>query len=149
MNETKRRMQKAWSVLYKNASVGAYAIGQVIERTKHPQLRRLLKKQMSAYRRQEQAVGLVLRKYGIEKPTGTTLAKLMTRLGIRMHTVYDKSDSNLAKLMVQGTDMGVITLLQTLHDTTENGSLPQSIRSFSNAVLRRENAYMESLKQFL
>ena len=149
MNGTDLRMKKAWSVLYKNASVGAYAIGQVIRRAKHPDLRKKKKKQMHAYQCQENAVRLILKKHGIAPPRNVRLAKMMTGMGIRMHTVRDRTDSNLAKLMVQGTDMGVITLLQSLHDTTENGSLPQSIRKFSNAVLRRENAYTESLKQFL
>ena len=42
--------------------------------------------------------------------------------------------------------MGVITLLQTLHDT---GSLPDDVLAYGNTVLKRENEYMERLKQYL
>lgn len=146
MDKMNESTKKAWDVYYKNANVGAYAIGLVIDKTQHPEFRALLEKQQSAYKKQESEVVKAYAEAGESPPDSAVMAKLCTDMGVRMHTILDKSDSNLAKLMVEGTNMGIITLLQTLHDTD---CLPKHVIDYGNDILKRENAYMESLKKFL
>lgn len=146
MKQMSENTRKAWDVYYKNAAVGAHAIGVVIDETKHPEFRKLLEKQQAAYQEQERKAKGVFAKAGIGLPDDAAMAKLCTDMGIRMHTLKDRSDSNLAKLMTEGTNMGIITLLQTLHQTDD---LPEDVIDYGNEILKRENAYMESLKQYL
>ncbi len=138
--------QAVWNGYYKNATVGAHAIGTVIERAKHPKFRSLLEKQQAAYQQQQREVKAVLAQSGIEPTAHTAMAKACCDMGIWKDTMLDQSDSNLAKIMLEGTNMGVITLLQTLH--AEKGLSKQAM-DYGEQILKRENAYMESLKTFL
>ncbi len=142
-----KAVRQAGNVYFKNASVGAHAIACVMNKTQNAGFRSLLEKQRQAYAKQEQRARSAFQQAG-ERPdtSAVLLARLCTDWGILTHTVSDRSVSNLASLMVQGTNMGVITLLQTLHDT---GSLPDDVLAYGNTVLKRENEYMERLKQYL
>lgn len=142
-----RAVRQAWDVYFKNASVGAHAIAAIERMTLHAGFRSLLEKQSAAYKRQEQRARDYFQDSGVQPPRAAVwAAKRLTDMGIFTHTLKDRSVSNLAGLMVQGTNMGVITLLKTLHDT---GRLPDDVLSYGNGILKRENAYMESLKQYL
>ena len=137
---------RAYRLCVKNASVGAYAIGLVMDRAADPEFRSLLQTQAHAYQKQERKARDVLRGAGVSSDVPTAMAKFWTGMGIFMCTLTDRSDAKLSELMVQGTTMGVITMLHTMHRT---GKLPDEAAADCRDVLRRENAYLESLKKYL
>ncbi len=140
------KTKKVLDVYYRNATMGAQAIEAVLKHSKHPEFRALLEKQLAAYREQQVQT---LEKFSIngEKPTDNpTWLKMYSDLGIKFQTLVDESDENLAKLMVEGTNMGIITLLQTMH---ANPELSHDMEETGHNILKRENAYLESLKQYL
>ncbi len=131
---------------YRNATMGAQAIEAVLKHSQHPDFRALLEKQLAAYREQQVRTLRHFSESGEQPTDNSAWLKMYSDLGIKLHTLVDESDANLAKLMVEGTNMGVISLLQTMH---EHPDVPQDIAETGNAILKRENAYMESLKQYL
>lgn len=143
MHESVRAVMDAY---YQNATMGAQGIEAVLKHTKHPEFRSLLETQLAAYRKQQVQM---LQEFadGGEKPSDNPAwLKLYSDLGIRLHTLVDESDENLAKLMVEGTNMGVITLLKTMH---ANPQVPEAVRHTGDDIIKRENAYLESLKKYL
>lgn len=143
MNES---VKAVMDVYYQNATMGAQGIEAVLKHTKHPEFRALLEKQLAAYRKQEVNTLRDFAQAG-EKPTDNPAwLKVYSDLGIKLHTLVDESDENLAKLMVEGTNMGVITMLKTMH---AHPDIPQAVEETGKEIIKRENAYMESLKKYL
>lgn len=133
-------------VYYRNATMGAQAIEAVLKHSQHPDFRALLEKQLAAYREQQSKTLDKFAMHG-DKPTDNPAwLKMFSDFSIKLQALVDESDANLAKMMVEGTNMGVITLLQTMH---AHPNLSQDVEETGNAILKRENAYMESLKKFL
>lgn len=141
-----RDTKRAWDVYFKNASVGAYAVRCILKKAKKPELCAVLAAQYRAYSTQERQARAYYRKTGQRPPADAAIAKHWTGMGIRLRTLHDRSASNLAKLTVEGVNMGVITLLQMLHDI---GNVPASVIRCGNAILRRENLFLERLKEHL
>lgn len=134
------------NVYYQNATMGAQAIEAVLKHTKHPNFRALLEKQLAAYREQQVELLHTFSASGDQPTDNPAWLKAYSDMGIKLHTLVDESDENLAKMMVEGTNMGIITILQTIH---AHSDIPKDTQQTGQEILKRENAYLESLKEYL
>ena len=75
-----------------------------------------------------------------------TMAKLCSNMSIQMRTLGGASTSEIAKLMVEGTNMGIIQLTQVLHSHPDIG---EKLKRQGKEIVRHEEAYMERLKAYL
>lgn len=131
---------------YKNASVGADATVSVLSKVAHPELREELCKQLQYYRRQKQSLREQMQEQFVQPQEQGAMAKFCSNLSIQMHCFGDTNSGEIAKLMLKGTNMGVIQLTQTLH---QNPNIPDKLKRQGKEIVRREEAYMERLKTYL
>lgn len=131
---------------YKNASVGADATVNILDKVTHPDLREELCTQLEYYRKQKQEICRQMQEaYAIPQEQGA-MAKFCANVSLQMRCMGNQSNSNIAKQMLEGTNMGVIQLTQLMHRCPD---VPEKLRRQGSEIVRREEAYMERLKPYL
>ncbi|MBO5926160.1 MAG: hypothetical protein J6Q38_01190, partial [Clostridia bacterium] len=84
---------------------------------------------------------------GYEAKEVGTMKKFMMKSGIKMNTVIDDSESNIAQIMIKGTVMGVTELCELINNG-ENIT-DKKIIEYAERLKSLEETYEERLKKFL
>lgn len=131
---------------YKNASVGASAIDSLLNAVEDRNLRKELFYQKDYYEHQKQDLTAQMAEfYQIPVKQGT-LAKFWTDVTIRVRNLKGIDVHEAAKLMVQGTNMGMIQLHQVLN---QNPEIPDDIRQQGKKILSHERNYLDRITPYL
>ena len=131
---------------YKNASVGIDAIETILPKTKNENLSKELHKQMEYYKDQKTMLTEQMLQNNVTPESQGTMAKICTEMNVAFHSIGGIDTNEIAKLMVQGTNMGIILMIQTMN---KNKDVPESIKRQGKEMIRREEAYIEKLKPYL
>ena len=164
-----------YSDLYKNAMMGADACAKMVGRTNAaedaasaqagtfsaqaetnaPQavrecmeLRQEITDMMTGYADRAKAAADALSDMGVPAEQLTMLEKLPAEIGITMKTMFDKSVSKCAELMVNGITMGIIDMKKAQRVCSEDGCSPAAYRMASDMIAFSER-YVERMKEFL
>jgi len=132
--------------LNKGACMGMDAIRFVLDKVEDDEFRELLERQYSGYRRISDKICELYPEYSDKEPHETNaMNKVMTWYGIEMKTMMDKSNSKIAELLMQGTNMGIIEGRKLLN---HKGTDKQVEKLVSDYVKNQEEA-VEDLKKYL
>jgi len=132
--------------LNKGACMGMDAINFVLDKVEDKEFRDLLKRQYEGYKKISDKICELYPEYSNDKPHETNaMNKVMTWYGIEMKTMFDKSNSKIAELLMQGTNMGIIEGRKLLN---HKGTDEQVEKLVSDYVKNQEEA-VEQLKQYL
>ena len=131
---------------YKNASVGIDAIETILPKTKNENLSKELHKQMEYYKDQKTMLTEQMLQNNVTPESQGTMAKICTEMNVAFHSIGGIDTNEIAKLMVQGTNMSIIQMIQTMN---KNKDVPESIKRQGKEMIRREEAYIEKLKPYL
>lgn len=74
------------------------------------------------------------------------MQKAMSWMGVEMNTLTDKSNSKIAELMIQGTNMGIIEGVKLLN---HNPDTEQPIKDILNKFIDFQQNNVEQLKKYL
>ena len=74
------------------------------------------------------------------------MQKAMGWMGVEMNTLTDKSNSKIAELMIQGTNMGIIEGVKLLN---HNPDTDQPIKNILNKFIDFQQNNVEQLKKYL
>ncbi len=131
---------------YKNASVGASAITSLLDTVTDRNFRKELFYQRDYYESQKQNLTAQMADfYQIPVKQGT-IAKFWTDITIRMKKLKGLDVHQAAKLMVEGTNMGMIQLHQVIN---ENPDIPDEIRQQGKKILSHEREYLDRITPYL
>ena len=84
--------------------------------------------------------------YSSKDPHETsTMNKVMTWYGIEMKTLLDNSNSKIAELLLQGTNMGIIEGRKLLN----NKNTDKEVEKLVSEYVKNQEEAVEKLKQFL
>ena len=131
---------------YKNASVGMDATANILGKVQQSGLREVMCHQLKYYEDQKESIARQMEEYHMTPEETGTMAKLCSNMSIQMRTLGGASTSEIAKLMVEGTNMGIIQLTQVLHSHPDIG---EKLKRQGKEIVRHEEAYMERLKAYL
>jgi len=131
---------------YKNAVMGADATSTILPKADHPALRQELCKQLEFYQTQKDTLRSQMQKSHVQPAEQNDTAKFWANASIQMHCLGGASSNEIAKLMLKGTNTGVIQLTQVLHG---NPGISDQLKRQGKAFVRHEEAYMERLKAYL
>lgn len=131
---------------YKNAAVGIDAIESILPKTQNDGLRTELHKQLAYYKEQKAHLNEQMEQNHITPEEQGTMAKLFTEMNVKMHAIGGMDTKEIAKLMVQGTNMGIIQMTQLMN---ENTTVSSALKRQGKEMIRREEAYIERLKPYL
>ena len=131
----------------KGASMGKDAIHFVLDKVEDDNFKDVLNKQYNDYENISIKIKDIYNKYNDDdKPHETNaMNKVMTWYGIEMKTLTDKSNSKIAELVLQGTNMGIIEGRRILNKKEIN----EDVREIISEYVTMQERCVETLKQFL
>ena len=107
MDDTSRNSLNILNEMAKAAKMGMNSINYVSSKVGDTNMRENLSTQYRGYGKLLDKVNTEFEKYGEIPDDETVATKMMTWSGIQMNTMNDKSNNNIAKIMLQGNSMGV------------------------------------------
>lgn len=132
--------------LNKGACMGMDAIHFVLDKVEDEKFREILKKQYDGYKRISESICELYPEYSNDEPHETNaMNKVMTWYGIEMKTLLDKSNSKIAELLLQGTNMGIIEGRKLLN----NKNTDKEVEKLVSDYVKNQEKAVEELKQFL
>lgn len=133
--------------LHKGCTMGMDAILYILDKVEDQNFKDLLKTQYEQYEKLGNRIKDLFPEYNEERdPKETSLMnKAMTWYGINMKTMNDHSNSKIAELLMQGTNMGIIEGRKLLNHKDSDENVNQLVSEY---VEMQERA-VERLKEFL
>ncbi len=132
--------------LNKGACMGTDAINFILDKVEDPKLKEVLNQQYKDYEKILNEISQLYPEYSKKEPHETNVInKAMTWYGIQMKTLNDKSNSKIAELLLQGTNMGIIEGRKLLnHKSTD-----EKVNELTQAYVDMQEEAVEKLKKFL
>ncbi len=132
--------------LNKGACMGMDAIDFIMSKVEDSDFRKVLNNQYDEYKKISDKICELYPEYSEKKPHETNaMNKAMTWYGIQMKTITDQSNSKIAELLLQGTNMGIIEGRKLLnHKSTD-----KEVHSLVQEYVNMQEGAVEELKKFL
>lgn len=131
----------------KGASMGMDAIHFIIDKIDSSDFKDIVNKQYKDYEKISETINEIYDKYNSEdEPHKTSVVnKVMTWYGVEMKTLTDKSDSKIAELLLQGTNMGIIEGRRILN----NKKLDDDVKDIMSKYVTMQEKCVDKLKDYL
>ncbi len=98
----------ALNTIYKTCEMGIIGINDVIDKTKKEEFRDFLDNQRGQYNKILKKAEELFSSFGMEEKELGTMAKINSKIMSEMKLVTNNSDQMVAKMMMEGTNQGVI-----------------------------------------
>ena len=132
--------------IHKGSCMGVDAIHFILDKVEDETFKELLENQYKSYEKIKKEIEEIYPKYNDDKPHETSaLNKTMTFYGIEMKTMTDHSNSKLAELLIQGTNMGIIEGRRVLN----NKNTSEEVEKVIDKYVKMQEEYLEGLKCYL
>ena len=132
--------------IHKGTAMAMSAIATIAEKVGDKQFKDDLSFQYNRYRDSLDKVNAKFEEYG-EIPDDTPLnQQIMEWSGIQLNTLWNKSNSQISELLIQGNEMGVIKGLKLLHQSKD---ISQDVRDIADGFIRLQEDNVQRLKTFL
>ena len=134
------------SSLLKTTQMGQVGIRSVEGAANGEQLKKALKDQLNEYNKIEQETYALAAKRGWTLSELNPMARTMADMASRGKLMYNKNDSRIAEMMVQGNTRGVIKSLKNLHRYHQNDG---HVTAMAQKLLDCENKNIKQMEGFL
>ncbi len=134
------------SSLLKTTQMGQVGIRSVEKAANGEQLKKALKSQLQEYNHIEQEAYDLARERGWQLAELNPMARTMADMAARSKLMYNKYDSRIAEMMVQGNTRGVIKSLKNLHRYHQNDG---QVTAMAQKLLDCENNNIKQMEGFL
>lgn len=131
---------------YKNVRMGSYAVDCIIEKIKDEGLENLMRKQNEFYLQATQKLDKFAKENAYNLKDINFMLKASSFMSINMKTLLNQDTSHIAEMLIEGTTMGIITLIKEIN---ENPNAKQELIELSNEIVANQEKFVESLKKFL
>lgn len=132
--------------LSKGACMGVDAINFILDKVEDQSFKEYLTKQKDTYDNIKKEIDDIYPKYSEKKPHETNaINKAMTWYGIEMKTLTDQSNSKIAELLLQGTNMGIIEGRKILN----NKKMNEDVHQIAEEYVTMQESAVEVFKKYL
>ncbi|MDD3231898.1 MAG: hypothetical protein PHO06_00895 [Clostridia bacterium] len=131
---------------YKNVRMGTYAINCIIDKIESKGLEDLMHKQNKFYLEITTKLDTFAKKNNYTPKDINAMLKASSYLSINMKTLMNKDTSHIAEMLIEGTTMGITTLVKEINQSPE---ADQELLALSNEIVSNQEEFVESLKKFL
>lgn len=130
----------------KNAKTGIDGLNYTLEKVQDNNLKDLLYNERNEYENIYDRTKELLLEKNEETEDTKTFQKVMSWMGIELNTLTDKSNSQIAEILIQGNDMGVIKGTKLLNNMEfEDTKIQNILKDF----VRLQQKNIDSLKKYL
>ena len=132
--------------LYQNVEMGIVGIESLENKIESRSLAKLILNQKKEYEMIKEKLVSLCSKYNIEDKELSSFAKISSDMMVKMKTLMDKSEHNIAKMMMEGTNKGLIQLEELLKN---NQGKEEKILDLIKKTIDLEHQNNEELKIYL
>ena len=126
--------------------MGMDSISNVSQKVQDDRFKQDLKCQYDKYNQILNNVNNELSNYDAFPKELNPMQKAMGWMSIEMNTISDKSNSKIAEMMLQGTNMGIIEGVKLLNN---NPDAPKQTKNILNEFIKFQENTVEQLKKYL
>lgn len=134
------------SSLLKTTQMGQVGIRSVEKAAEGAQMKKALRSQLQEYDKIEQETYALAKKRGWVLAELNPMARTMADMASRGKLMYNKNDSRIAEMMVQGNTRGVIKSLKNLHRYHQGDA---EVAEMAQKLLECENNNIKQMEGFL
>lgn len=132
--------------IYQNAKMGIIGIENIENDINDTDLKEEIRREKKEYQTIcNEAIEIFLR-YGKEEKEIGKMAEMSTYVMSKMKTMMDSSTGNLAKMMIEGSNKGIIEITEKLNHYDNADS---DITKLAEKLLETEQSNLENLKEYL
>lgn len=132
--------------LNKGCSMGVDALNVILSKVDDNKFKDLLEKQKIEYKDLSDKISDLYEEYSDQEISHTNIMeKAMTWYGIEKDTITDSSISNLADLLIRGTNMGIIEGKKLLNNKT----MDKKVHKICSEYVKMQELYLDKLKEYL
>ncbi len=132
--------------LNKGIKMGMDSISTVSEKVQDDRFKQDLKYQYDEYNKILNEVNDELTNYDDFPKELNPMQKAMGWMGVELNTISDKSNSKIAEMMIQGTNMGIIEGVKLLN---QNPEADDEVKNVLNEFIKFQENTVEQLKKYL
>ncbi len=132
--------------IYQTAQMGVEGIDTVLRYAKNPRLIDSLTAQRTEYEKLQSSADSMLHARGEPSKGISPVARLSSEAMSTMKAMTDRSSTNIAEMMIQGSTMGVTKSLRTIRDCDLRDG---QVRDLADKLLYTEQSNIEEMKKFL
>lgn len=132
--------------IYQNAEMGKETIPKLTKIVKDPEFRQVLESQLEEYQTIFNKADEKIQASHQEAKGIGSMEKISSSAMLNLSTLLDKSNSHIAEMMMQGSNMGIIDITKKLKECPEAEA---DTTRLAERLLRLEQRNLEELKPFL
>ena len=131
--------------VYKNAVLGMQSVEDLRPLSRDRAFRNLLLKQYGRYAAVAKDVEIYAADRGMELDDPSLFAKGMMKISTVFNTVKDRSNSKLAEIMVQGINMGIVSITKVINRLADE----HRTNEYADRMLEHLQENLNEMKVFL
>lgn len=145
MKNSKDR-SKVLNELYKISRMGMEASEIILPRVERKDLSEQIKRQDETYINLMEKTCAMLKEGGEAPVSGDAGAEAMLRGSVRTNTFFRRDSAHIARLMINGTNMGIIGMTHVMNHTPD---CDVKTKKLAEDYLKNEEQNVDKLKKFL
>ena len=145
MKEQNNTNIKFLNLIYQNAQMGIIGIDTVIKKIENEKIAKLVQEQRKEYEQFLDDAKKILLKYGAKEEEISKLKNLSSKAMANVMTM-GKSDKEIAKLMMEGNQKGVLEITAELNEYVGSD---EEILDLAHKLLATEEHNREEFKEYL
>lgn len=133
--------------VYQNSQMGVETLSQLLEMTDSREFKTVLTAQLQGYEKIHNEARTLLNESGFDEKGLNMFEKVRTYLMINLQTLADHSVSRIAKMLIQGSSMGITQAVEKLNRYEQETE--KDVRRLMSELKDFEEKNVEKLKEFL
>ena len=147
MKEKEKINKDVLDELNKGCAMGMDAIKDILKKVEDNKFKKVLEDEFDKYKEIHHRIEKKYEDYSKEEPTETNaMNKVMTAMMTEMKLMTDNSDSKIAELLMQGTNMGIIEGKKLLNHKEH---LDKEVESILKEYIEMQENSVEIYKEYL
>ena len=132
--------------IYQNAKMGVIGIDNIKDKIFDDELKNVIATQKKEYQKIADDASSILNELGLTEKDVSKMAKVSTYVMANLEMLKDDSSSNIAKLMIEGSNKGIIEINKNLNSYNNMNS---KIIKLAKKLLATEQHNIDDLKIYL
>lgn len=138
---------KIVNYIMQNCEMGISSLKKLREMLESNEMQQELSEELKSYKSIYNKASRINENLHGERTPVSMMQKFMAKMGVQMNVMMDKSDSHIAEMLIQGTNMGIIELNKILNSNPDYSN--EEILSILKELLEFEERRINKLKAYL
>jgi len=141
-----KRNIEVLNYVYQNAEMGITGIDDISDKIEDEELKEVTRTQREGYLKISKEAIQIFIKYGQQEAELGKLAKINSYLMIKVKTMIDDSTSNIAKMLIEGSNKGILEITEKIN---QYQGIDEEIIDLAEKLKKLEESNLEELKKYL